>query len=91
MNREEKKQTELDNYLRELEKSDNVLALAEKYFKFHAAMNASMHCDEEVVPSPLYKQIIEARKGIKLALRKWKRKIPKLNAEKVANEVKMEE
>jgi len=91
MNREEKKQTELDNYLRELEKSDNVLALVEKYFKFHAAANASLHCDDEVVPSPLYKKIIEARKGIKLAMRKWKRKIPKLNADEVADEVKMEE
>jgi hypothetical protein len=90
MNREEKKQTELDNYLRELEKSDNVLTLVEKYFKFHAAMNASLHCDEEVVPSPLYKQIIEARKGIKLALRKWKRKIPKFSTDEAAADVKME-
>lgn len=91
MNREEKKQTELDNYLRELEKSDHVLALTEKFFKFHAAMNASLHCDEDVVPSPLYKKIIEARKGIKLAMRKWKRKIPKFNAEDVADAIKVEE
>lgn len=91
MTKDEKKQTELDNYLRELEKSDNVLSLVEKYFKFHAAMNASLHCDDEVVPSPLYKQIIEARKGIKLAMRKWKRKIPKFSADEVAADVKMEE
>lgn len=91
MNKEEKKQTELDNYLRELEKADNVLALTEKYFKFHAATNASLHCDDEVVPSPLYKKIIETRKTMKLAMRKWKRKIPKFTTDEAAEDVKMEE
>jgi hypothetical protein len=90
MNREEKKQTELDNYVRELEKADNVLALAEKYFKFHAAANASLHCDEEVVASPLYKKIAETRRTIRQAMRKWKRKIPKFNSEDVAKEVNIE-
>jgi len=90
MTHKEKKQTELDNYLRELEKADNVLALTEKYFKFHAAMNASLHCDDEVVPPPLFKKIIETRRTMKLAMRKWKRKIPKFTADEAAEEVVME-
>lgn len=91
MTKDEKKQTELDNYLRELEKADHTLRLVEMFFKFHAAQNAALHCDEEVVPSPLYKKVIESRKGIKLAMRKWKRKIPKLSADDIAEDVKMEE
>ena len=72
-----KKETELLGYVRELEKADNTLEQTERYLKAHAEMNASLHCANEILFSPLYGQVVNARQGIKTVLRTWKRKIPK--------------
>lgn len=71
----------LDNYVRELEKSDNVLELVEQHLHATAKANAALHCDDEILFSPLYMQVVGARNGIKMVLRKFKRKVPKENAD----------
>jgi hypothetical protein len=78
MNKEEKQLQELHNYVRELEKSLEVLRNVEKYLKYFAQMNAALHLARETVPSPLYGQVIMARNGIQSALRSYKRKVPKI-------------
>ena len=77
-----KEETELNNYIRELEKSDNVLELMEQHLHAIAKGNAALHCDDEIVFSPLYEQVLGARRGIKLVLRKYKRKVPKEDIDK---------
>lgn len=70
-------QIDLDNLVRELEKSDNVFELMEVYLESHAKMNASLHCEKEVIFSTLYNRIVAARKDIKIALKKSKHKVAK--------------
>lgn len=72
---------ELENYVRELEKCDNVLMLVERKLRAEAEANAALHCAEEILPSPLYIQVVDQRRNIKESLRTWRRKIPKLDAE----------
>jgi len=76
-----KQEVELDNYVRELEKSDNVLELVEQHLHALGKSNAALHCDDEIVFSPLYTLVTKQREGIKLALRKFKRKVPKEDAD----------
>ena len=72
-----KEETELNNYVRELEKADNALELVEQHLHATAKANAALHCDDEILFSPLYTQVVGIRSGIKTVLRKYKRKIPK--------------
>ena len=76
-----RREIELDNYARELEKADNVLELVEQHLHATAKANAALHCDDEILFSPLYTQVVGARNGIKTALRKFKRKVPKEDAD----------
>lgn len=77
MNKEDKQRLEIENYVRELEKADNVFEVIQRLLKADAERNAALHCAMEIVYSPLYGQVDMARKGIKMVLRTWKRKIPK--------------
>ncbi len=79
------REVELDNYARELEKSDNVLELVLQHLHATAKANAALHCDDEILFSPLYTQVIGVRNGIRTVLRKYKRKVPKEAAD-VAHE-----
>lgn len=77
-----KDETELINYVRELEKSDNVLELVEQHLHATAKANAALHCDDEILFSPLYVQVVSSRNGIKMVLRKYRRKVPKEDIDK---------
>lgn len=68
---------EADNYVRELEKSMNAFENLKKYLKAHSEMNAALHKAEEVIPSPLYSDVVMSMRGIRAVLRSWKRKVPK--------------
>jgi len=68
---------EADNYVRELEKSMNAFENIQRFLKAHSQMNAALHVSQEVIYPPLYSDVVNAMKGIRLALRSWKRKIPK--------------
>jgi hypothetical protein len=81
--KEDRQRLEIENYVRELEKTDNVLEVMQRLLKADAERNAALHCASEVVYSPLYGQVDMARKGIKMVLRTWKRKIPKAKVEEV--------
>ncbi len=81
--KEDKQRLEIENYVRELEKTDNVLEVVQRLLKADADRNAALHCASEVVYSPLYGQVDMARKGIKMVLRTWKRKIPKAKVEEI--------
>jgi hypothetical protein len=72
---------ELDNYLRQLEKDANALELVERHLKAHAVMNAALHCSEEVLPSPLYTQVVKTLEDIKKVIQTYGRTIPKFDAE----------
>lgn len=79
--KEEKQLIEIENYVRELEKAANVLESVTRLLKADAERNGALHCATEIVYSPLYGQVDMARKGIKMVLRTWKRKIPKQKVE----------
>lgn len=79
--KEDKQRIEIENYVRELEKADNVLESIQRLLKADAERNAALHCASEIIYSPLYGQVDMARKGIKMVLRTWKRKIPKQKVE----------
>ena len=72
-----KNETEIIGYARELEKADNALELVEQHLHATAKANAALHCDDEILFSPLYMQVVGVRSGIKMVLRKYKRKVPK--------------
>ena len=85
-------ETELDNYARELEKADNALELVEQHLHATAKANATLHCDDEILFSPLYTQVVGVRNGIKTVLRKYKRKVPKESVDEAhAKDVKADE
>ncbi len=81
--KDDKIKIELENYVRQLEKDANTLELMERHLKAHAVMNAALHCAEEVLPSPLYIQVVSTLGDIKKLLRTYKRKVPKFDAEDV--------
>ena len=82
-NKNQKLQLELENYVRQLEKDANTFEMCERYLKAHAVMNASLHCNEEVIPSPLYNQVVGTLKNIKEVLKVYKRKVVKFDVEDV--------
>lgn len=79
--KQEQLELDLDNSIRQLEKDANTLERVERHLKAHAVMNAALHCQEEVIPSPLYQQVLQTLKDIKKLLRVSKRKIKKFDAE----------
>jgi hypothetical protein len=81
MSKIDRQKIELENYVRELEKSLGVFKNVEKYLKASAMANAALHLSQEVLPPPLYGQVTMAMKGIRLVLRSYKRKVPKLSVE----------
>jgi len=83
-NRAEQTRIELDNYVRELEKSQNALEKCELLLRRQAQSNAALHMADEIIYSPLYGEVVGAIKGIRMVLRTWKRKIIK---EKVAHSI----
>jgi hypothetical protein len=83
MTKLEKQLIEIQNLTRELEKADNVLENMQRLLKAEAERNAAVHCAPEVLYSPLYAQVLDARKGIKSVMRTWKLKVPKAKVEEV--------
>ena len=76
-NKDQKIKLELENYVRQLEKDANTLEMCERFLKAQAVMNASLHCNEEVIPSPLYNQVVGTLKKIKEFLQVYIRKVVK--------------
>ena len=81
--KDQKLHLELNNYVRQLEKDMNTFEMMERHLKAHAVMNAALHCAEEVLPSPLYTQVVNTLGDIKKVLRTYKRKVPKFDADDV--------
>lgn len=90
MSKETKKQLkrdmELDDLVRELEKVDNILEIHERHLKGLAESNAALHGDDEVIYSSLYNRTVIQRADMKRVMRKHKRKVVKKDADEAAKE-----
>ena len=90
MSKETKKQLKrdmvIDDFVRELEKADNILELHQRHLKGLAESNAALHGDDEVIYSSLYNRTVIQRVDMKRILRKYKRKVVKKDGDEAAKE-----
>lgn len=89
MTKTDKQNAFIENTLRELDKSLGVLKNVERHLKSVAIANAALHCSEEVIPSPLYGQVVMAMNGIRAVLKSYKRKTKKVQL-KETEEIKVD-